>query len=53
MPTVEILDEAVPPLKKSSPKVLYSSLSGAIFIFLLISLGYIYKQNKNKFINKK
>ena len=48
LPTVEVLDEAVPPLKKSSPKVVYSTVLGSIFIFLILSLSFIYKQSKTR-----
>ncbi|MBT8379765.1 MAG: hypothetical protein KJN64_11080 [Ignavibacteria bacterium] len=46
LPTIEILDEAIPPLKKSSPRVIYSSLVSAVFIFLLLSLYFILKEKK-------
>ncbi|HRP93743.1 MAG: hypothetical protein IT276_16610 [Ignavibacteriaceae bacterium] len=41
IPTIEILDEAIPPKKPVAPRVVYSSLVGAIFIFLLLSIGSI------------
>ena len=44
--TVEILDEAIPPLRKSSPKVIYSTVVGSIFIFLLLTLIVAYKEKK-------
>lgn len=49
LPTIEILDEAIPPKKASSPQVLYSTVVGAIFSFLIISLifGFI---EKRKFV---
>ncbi len=57
LPTVEVLDIAIPPLRKSSPKVVTSTISGGIFTFLLMSLivlisekkTLLYKQNN---INK-
>jgi uncharacterized protein involved in exopolysaccharide biosynthesis len=48
LPTVEVLDEAVPPLKKSSPKIVYSTVLGSIFIFLILSLSIIFKQSKTR-----
>ncbi|MDP2363454.1 MAG: GNVR domain-containing protein [Ignavibacteria bacterium] len=47
LPTVEILDEAIPPLKASSPRTIFSSLIGGIFSFMLMSLFYLIKERKN------
>jgi len=46
IPTVEILDEAIPPLKASSPRTLFSSIVGGIFIFLLLVLFLILREKK-------
>jgi len=46
IPTVEILDEAIPPLRKSSPKVIFSTIVGSIFIFLIFSLFVVVKEKK-------
>ena len=46
IPTVEILDEAIPPLRKSSPKVIFSTVVGSIFIFLILSLFVVVKEKK-------
>jgi len=46
IPTVEILDEAIPPLRKSSPKVIFSTVVGSIFIFLIFSLFVVVKEKK-------
>jgi len=46
MPTIEILDEAIPPLRKSSPKVIFSTVVGGIFIFLILSLFVVIKEKK-------
>ena len=46
IPTVEVLDEAIPPLKASSPRVLYSTILGGILIFLLLVLYLIIKEKK-------
>ena len=53
IPTVEILDEAIPPKKPVAPRVIYSSVAGAVFLFILLSLIFILKDkkfydNKNK-----
>jgi len=52
LPTVEILDQAVKPLKKSSPKTAYSTLLSFIFSFLFVSLFFIIKENKIKVFKK-
>jgi len=46
LPTVEILDEAIPPLKASGPRVIFASVAGGIFVFLLMSLIYIIEDRK-------
>ncbi len=46
IPTVEILDEAIPPKKPIAPRVVYSSVAGAIFLFILVSLIFILKDKK-------
>jgi len=46
LPTIEILDEAIPPSEKSSPRTIYSTILGAIFIFLLTSLIFVLKERK-------
>lgn len=60
LPTVEVLDKAIPPIRKSSPKVVMSTISGAFFTFLLMSLIvliserklFLYKNNKKPEVNK-
>ena len=46
-PTVQILDEALPPLKHSKPKTLTSTIAGSIFIFLLLSMYFVIREKKN------
>ena len=46
LPTIEILDEAIPPLKATSPRIIYSSLVSGVFIFLLLSLYFVLKEKK-------
>jgi tyrosine-protein kinase Etk/Wzc len=48
LPTVEVLDEAIPPTQKSSPKVIYSTFSGSFFIFIIISFYYLILYIKKK-----
>ena len=52
IPTVEILDEAIPPLRKSSPKVIFSTVVGSIFIFLIFSLFVVVKEKKIVLLQK-
>lgn len=46
LPTVEVLDEAVPPLKSSSPRVFFSSFSAGMVAFLIMTLFYMNKEKK-------
>jgi len=46
LPTVEVLDEAIPPLKADSPRVVVSTILGGIFVFLLMSLIFIVSERK-------
>ncbi len=56
LPTVEILDEAIPPLKSSSPRIVFAAILGGIFVFFCSSLIFVVKDreiylirnNKNK-----
>lgn len=46
LPTVEILDEAIPPLKASSPRIVFATVMGGIFIFLCASLIFVVKNRQ-------
>jgi uncharacterized protein involved in exopolysaccharide biosynthesis len=46
IPTVQILDKAIPPLKASGPGVILSSLTGGVFIFLCVSIVFIIRSKK-------
>ena len=46
IPTVEILDEAIPPKKPVGPRILYSTVVGTIFFFVLLSLVFILRDRK-------
>ena len=52
IPTVEILDEAIPPLKPVAPRVVFSSVVGGVFVFLLISLIFVFSERKTYLYNK-
>ena len=46
LPTVDVLDEAIPPQKPTGPRVIFSSILGGVFVFILISLIIIYSEQK-------
>ncbi|MFZ0456591.1 MAG: GNVR domain-containing protein, partial [Ignavibacteriaceae bacterium] len=46
LPTVEILDEAIPPLSSSSPRIVFATVMGGIFVFLCASLIFIVKDRQ-------
>lgn len=46
LPTVDVLDAAIPPLRKSGPRVIFTTIAGGIFMFLLASLITTVKQKK-------
>lgn len=46
LPTIEILDEAVPPNVKASPRTITSTIAGGIFIFLLVSIVFVFLDKK-------
>ena len=46
LPTVDVLDEAIPPQKPTGPRVIFSSIIGGAFVFMLISLIIIYSEQK-------
>jgi uncharacterized protein involved in exopolysaccharide biosynthesis len=48
LPTIEVLDEAIPPLKASGPRTIFSTALAGMFTFLLVSLYFILK-NRNLF----
>ncbi len=47
IPTVEVLDEAIPPLKPVSPRLIVSTILGGIFSFLLIAALVLLKEKKS------
>jgi tyrosine-protein kinase Etk/Wzc len=46
LPTVDVLDEAIPPLKSSGPRVLTSTLAGGVFMLLLMILISVNNEKK-------
>ena len=53
LPTVEILDEAIPPLTSSSPRIVFVAVLGGIFLFLCASLIFIIKDRNIYLIRNK
>lgn len=49
VPTIDILDEAIPPEKHSSPRLIYNTVVGSVFTLLLVSLVFIIKEKKLSF----
>ena len=50
IPTVQVLDEAIPPKKKSEPKIVLSTLTGSILI-MMICIFILLISNKKKYMN--
>jgi len=46
VPTIDILDVAIPPRKQTSPRIIYSTFISSIFILFLVSLFYVIKEKK-------
>ena len=53
IPTIQVLDEAVPPQSKSSPKTIFSTITGGIFVFLLVSLVVVLNERKTYWFKSK
>ncbi len=49
VPTVDILDEAIAPEKKDSPKIIYSTFISSLFVLLVISSYLIFREKKISF----
>ncbi|HQF43031.1 MAG TPA: GNVR domain-containing protein [Ignavibacteriaceae bacterium] len=50
IPTAQVLDEAIPPKKKSEPKIVLSTLTGSILI-MMICIFILLISNKKKYMN--
>jgi uncharacterized protein involved in exopolysaccharide biosynthesis len=46
VPTVQVLDEAIPPERASSPRLIFSSVLGGFFVFLFMSFVCIVTDKK-------
>jgi len=47
IPTVEVLDKALPPMREKSPRIIFHTFFGGFSIFLLVSLIIIVMSKKN------
>ncbi len=48
IPTIQVLDKAIPALKPTSPRLLFHTFVGTVFAFLLISTIIVFIENKQK-----
>jgi tyrosine-protein kinase Etk/Wzc len=53
VPTIEVLDKAIPPLKAKNPRLVYHTFLGAVLIFLFACCIVLYSENKKKVSVKK
>jgi uncharacterized protein involved in exopolysaccharide biosynthesis len=52
VPTIDVLDEAIPPEKKSSPRIIYSTIVSSIFVLLIVSSFFVFREKKISFFKK-
>jgi tyrosine-protein kinase Etk/Wzc len=52
VPTIDILDEAIPPRKQVSPRIFYSTVVSSIFVLLIVSLFFVVKEKKLSIFTK-
>ena len=52
VPTIDILDKAIPPEKKVSPRLIYSTFVSSIFVLLIVSSFLIFREKKISFFKK-
>ena len=52
VPTVDVLDDAIPPEKKSAPRIIYSTIVSSIFVLLIVSTFFIFREQKISFFNR-
>lgn len=46
IPTIEVLDKAIPPLNAVAPRTIFSTIVGAVFVFLFLTLLLVFKEKK-------
>jgi uncharacterized protein involved in exopolysaccharide biosynthesis len=52
VPTIDILDEAIPPERKSAPRTVYTTFVSSIFFMLLVSTIIIFRERKISLFKK-
>jgi uncharacterized protein involved in exopolysaccharide biosynthesis len=52
VPTIDVLDEAIPPRKQVSPRIFYSTLVSSIFVLLIVSLFFVVREKKISIFKK-
>lgn len=52
VPTIDILDEAIPPEKQVSPRLVYSTVVSSIFVLFIVSAFFIFREKKISFFKK-
>ena len=52
VPTIDILDEAIPPEKQVSPRLIYTTFLSSIFVLLIVSSFLIFREKKISFFKK-
>ncbi len=52
VPTIDILDEAIPPERRVSPRIIYSTFVSSIFVLLIVSSFIIFREKKISFFKK-
>jgi uncharacterized protein involved in exopolysaccharide biosynthesis len=53
VPTIDVLDEAIPPRKQSSPRIIYSTVVSGIFVLFLVSMIFVIRERKISIFNIK
>ena len=53
VPTIDILDEAIPPRKQAAPRIIYSTMVSGIFVLFLVSLFFVIREKKISIFNLK
>lgn len=52
VPTIDILDEAIPPEKQISPRLVYSTVISSIFVLFIVSSFFILREKKLSFFKR-
>ena len=52
VPTIDVLDEAIPPKKQLSPRLGYTTALGSVFVLVIVSLFFIIKEKKISIFKK-